>query len=60
MVSISTAKEMALAFPETDEHQHFDKPAFRVRSKIFATVHVKEEDCRIKTHAGRPIGILPV
>ncbi len=48
MVSISTAKEMALAFPETDEHQHFDKPAFRVRSKIFATVHLKDRIVVVK------------
>ena len=43
MVSIDTARKLALSFPETDEHPHFDKKAFRVKKKIFATLHEKEK-----------------
>ena len=38
MVSIETVKQMALSFPETDEHPHFERSAFRVKKKIFATL----------------------
>jgi hypothetical protein len=43
MVSTETVRLLALAYPETDEYMHFDKPAFRVKKKIFATVHIKEK-----------------
>ncbi|HRX94833.1 MAG TPA: MmcQ/YjbR family DNA-binding protein [Chitinophagaceae bacterium] len=42
MVSITTARKKALSFPETDEHPHFDRKAFRVKKKIFATLLEKE------------------
>ncbi|MEI9945055.1 MAG: MmcQ/YjbR family DNA-binding protein [Chitinophagaceae bacterium] len=38
MVSIEEVVKMALSFPETDEHPHFDRRAFRVKKKIFATL----------------------
>lgn len=38
MVSIATVRQMALSFPETDEHPHFERKAFRVKKKIFATL----------------------
>jgi hypothetical protein len=48
MVSIETVRKLALSFPETDEYLHFDKPALRVKKKIFATVHVKEKRVVLK------------
>lgn len=42
MVSIQTARQLALSFPETDEHPHFHRKAFRVKKKIFATLSEQE------------------
>ena len=39
MVSIATARQSALSLPEVEEHSHFQIPDFRVRKKIFATIH---------------------
>ena len=33
---------LALSLPETTEHAHMDHPDFRVRGRIFATLHPKE------------------
>ncbi|HPG12688.1 MAG TPA: MmcQ/YjbR family DNA-binding protein [Chitinophagaceae bacterium] len=68
MVSIKTARKIALSFPETDEHPHFDRIAFRVKKKIFATLLEKDktmnlmltpEDqsvfCRIDKHIVYPV-----
>ena len=41
MVSIETVRKLALSFPETDEHPHFERRAFRVKKKIFATLSEK-------------------
>jgi len=38
MITIDTVREIALAFPGTEEHTHWDRPAFRVKKKIFATI----------------------
>ncbi len=35
-------RALALGFPETSEGSHMDHPDFRVRGKIFATLHHKE------------------
>ncbi len=43
MVSIATVRKLALSFPETDEHPHFERKAFRVRKKIFATLLEKDK-----------------
>lgn len=48
MVSIDTVRQMALAFPETDEHPHFDRKAFRVKKKIFATLDEKNNRVMVK------------
>jgi hypothetical protein len=39
MVTINNFRKMALAFADTDEHPHFHLRAFRVRKKIFSTLH---------------------
>jgi hypothetical protein len=31
-------RQLALSFPETEEHSHMDHPDFRVAKKIFATL----------------------
>ncbi|MEP7231533.1 MAG: MmcQ/YjbR family DNA-binding protein [Ginsengibacter sp.] len=48
MVSIEAVKQMALSFPETDEHPHFDRIAFRVKKKIFATLSAKDNSVNLK------------
>lgn len=41
MVSIEKVRKLALSFPQTDEHPHFDRKAFRVKKKICATLSEK-------------------
>lgn len=48
MVSISTAKQLALSLPEVEEKSHFDKPDFRVKNKIFAVFHVDKVCMMVK------------
>ena len=48
MVDINTFREIALSFPETTEHAHFEKPSFRVGKKIFATFDLKNNLACIK------------
>ena len=48
MVSIEAVRELALSFPETDEHPHFHLTAFRVKKKIFCTIHAKENRVMVK------------
>jgi hypothetical protein len=42
MIPIDSFREMALSFPDTDEHPHFHLRAFRVRKKIFSTLHAAD------------------
>lgn len=48
MVSIETVRQLALSFPETDEHPHFDRTAFRVKKKIFATLSETDNSVNLK------------
>jgi hypothetical protein len=48
MISTEAVRQMALAFPETDEHPHFDRQAFRVKKKIFATLDEKRKRVMVK------------
>jgi len=48
MVSMAAVRELALSFPETDEHPHFERRAFRVKKKIFMTVHEKQKIAMVK------------
>ncbi len=48
MVSIDTVRQLALSFPETDEHPHFERKAFRVKKKIFATLSEKDMTVSLK------------
>ncbi len=48
MVTIEAVRRLALSFPETDEHPHFERRAFRVRKKIFATLLEKDQTLNLK------------
>ena len=39
MISIEQARKAALSLPETEEKPHFHLTSFRVKNKIFATIH---------------------
>jgi len=61
-------RRLALALPEARESTHMNRPDFRVRSKIFATLHPDEqravvkltsEDQRIRVDA-EPLVFAPV
>lgn len=45
------ARALALALPEAEEQPHFDKPSFRVRGKIFATLSAPDERLTLKLPA---------
>ena len=38
MITARAVRELALALPEAEERDHFGRPSFRVRNKIFATL----------------------
>jgi hypothetical protein len=40
MVSLEAFRKLALSFPGAHEERHFEKPSFRFKKKIFATLHV--------------------
>ena len=48
MVTVAEVRKLALSFPETDEHPHFDRKAFRVKKKIFATLDEKRKRVMVK------------
>lgn len=48
MVTISTAKQIALSLPEVEEKSHFERPDFRVRKKVFAVLHASGNGMVIK------------
>ncbi len=48
MVSIEAFRELALSFPDAEEHPHFNIPSFRIRKKIFATLWEKENKAMLK------------
>ena len=39
MISIAIARKSALSLPEVEEKSHFETPDFRVKNKIFASLH---------------------
>lgn len=48
MVTPKTVRLLALSFPETDEHPHFERRAFRVKKKTFATLSEKDMTVSLK------------
>jgi hypothetical protein len=41
-------RTLALSLPEANEEPHFDRPSFRVRKKIFATLWEPQGKCMVK------------
>lgn len=41
MLSHETVRKLALSFEEAEELSHFEKPSFRIKKKIFATLDIK-------------------
>ncbi|HVG14071.1 MAG TPA: MmcQ/YjbR family DNA-binding protein [Chitinophagaceae bacterium] len=48
MVTINDLSDLALSFPATSEAAHFEKTAFKVKNKIFATYDAKNNRVCIK------------
>ena len=48
MVDLETARNLCLALPQTEEYDHFSKPAYRVKKKIFATLSLDERRAVLK------------
>jgi hypothetical protein len=48
MVDLETARNYCLKLPEAEEYDHFGKPAYRVKKKIFATLWLEEKRAVMK------------
>jgi predicted DNA-binding protein (MmcQ/YjbR family) len=48
LISSQTFRKLALAFPGVEEQPHFIRTSFRVKKKIFATLHEKEMQAVVK------------
>ena len=48
MISIEQARKAALSLPETEEKPHFHLTSFRVKNKIFATIHADKNYMMVK------------
>lgn len=48
MIPITKFRQLALSFPETEEHPHFEKASFRVKKKIFATLDESHQRAVLK------------
>jgi len=51
MISIEQARNAALSLPETEEKPHFHLTSFRVKNKIFATIHADKNYMMVKLSA---------
>ena len=47
-MSIDHARKAALSLPETEEKPHFHLVSFRVKNKIFATIHADKNYMMVK------------
>jgi len=48
MVSLDQARKSALALPEVEEKSHFGRPDFRIKNKIFASLHQDKFSMMVK------------
>jgi hypothetical protein len=48
LVSIASARQLALSLPEVEEASHFDLPDFRVNKKIFSSIHEDKNFMMVK------------
>src|SRR5436189_5958037 len=51
MISIEQVRKAALSLPETEERPHFHLTSFRVKNKIFATIHADKNYVMVKLSA---------
>ena len=47
-MDVDGLRVLALALPEAEEHDHFGRPSFRVRGKIFVTGHTDGTGANLK------------
>ena len=48
MVTTKDIRKIALSLPETEEREHWQRPSYRVKSKIFATLWETEQRAVLK------------
>jgi YjbR len=48
MVSLASFRQMALSFPDAVELPHFHLQSYRIKKKIFATLHEKDNRAMLK------------
>jgi hypothetical protein len=49
MIAIETARQIALSLPDTEEYDHFGRPAFKIKRKTtFATLWPAEQRMMVK------------
>lgn len=48
MVTVEAARKLALLLPETEEESHFHLPDFRIKNKIFASLHTNKKIMMVK------------
>jgi hypothetical protein len=48
MTTIEQARKAALSLPETEEKPHFHLTSFRIKNKIFATIHADKNYLMVK------------
>lgn len=48
MLSLQAARKAALSLPEVEEKSHFNIPDFRVKKKIFASIHEDKKYMMVK------------
>jgi hypothetical protein len=48
MVDLEIARELALSLAGAEEHEHWGRPSFRVRQRIFATLWPDERRAMVK------------
>lgn len=48
MITLDTARRLALSLPGVEEQPHFNQPSFRVKKKVFATLHPAEKRAVLK------------
>lgn len=51
MITIEQARKSALTLPETEEKAHFHLTSFRIKNKIFATIHADKNYMMVKLSA---------
>ena len=48
MITIETARLIALSMPDTEERDHFGRPSFRANNRIFSTLWIPQKRMMVK------------